>query len=352
MSVQCVVYVMAVISGHCVLSWQGIGRDCENDADCSNIENSFCNPSMYDMCDCKGGYVVDVTYTKCLKGLGSTCSGESDCKAISQATCVSGICACPANFVAGSFDNKCLRKVEHGGVCEESIQCYYSKRTRCLNGRCVCKTGYNYTGQKCVGTSGLGEPCTDDVDCIVPGDPNQDTVRCFNYQCDCKRGYKRSGDRCGIGGDCRNNADCSDIENSFCMPSWYYSCRCKAGFVADVTYTKCLKVIGGECLTDEDCSSVANSFCDTQSQNRYSCKCREDHVAVANSTKCLKVIGGACSTYTDCSHIENSFCDATSSICKCTGGYIAVENNAKYFPGYYFCITVAEFIRTILKNFL
>ncbi|XP_069686689.1 prion-like-(Q/N-rich) domain-bearing protein 25 [Periplaneta americana] len=225
------------------------------------------------------------------QGLGSTCTTDRDCTAINLAACVNNICACSGNFVAGPYNDKCLQKVEHAGVCEESIQCYYSEGTQCLNQRCVCKTGYNYNGQKCIGTLGLGDPCTADPDCRVSGDPNQDRVWCYNKQCACKRGYQRSGDRCIIGGDCTTDTDCADVENAFCdnRSRARFSCKCKEGYVGVANSTKCFKAadtLSAGCEYNEQCTQkLGKAEC-----KNFQCQCTAGAKAKDDKTGCSSAV--------------------------------------------------------------
>jgi hypothetical protein len=46
-------------------------------------------------------------------------------------------------------------------------------------------------------STGLGEKCERDTECIIPSDRKQETVWCYVRQCACKPGFKRDGNRCG-----------------------------------------------------------------------------------------------------------------------------------------------------------
>lgn len=46
-------------------------------------------------------------------------------------------------------------------------------------------------------TTGLGDVCERDTECVVPDDLKQEMVWCWNKQCICKAGWKREDNRCG-----------------------------------------------------------------------------------------------------------------------------------------------------------
>jgi len=224
-----------------------------------------------------------------LAAIGGTCTTSENCRPVNDTACISGICVCIDSFVADSSNNQCLRKVGHGESCSESIQCIDLLQADCLSGTCQCVSSFTYNEQHCVGNIGLGQPCGGDAQCLVPRDPRQETVWCFNGQCACRGGYRRDDTRCVIGGDCTQDAECSNLLNSICdtRPRDRPQCTCAPTFIPVGNNTRCRQVVntlGGGCDFDEECSSNLGRVVCINNQ----CRC-----AVGTSLQNDNTCGGA-----------------------------------------------------------
>lgn len=220
-------------------------------------------------------------------GIGSTCTTSDDCNAVNDAACVNKVCVCLDSHVPHPLDNRrCLPKVKHDQTCSESIQCSYSAEAECVSGKCQCKSNFNYNGELCVGSVGLGQPCGRDSECVVPYDLKQERVWCRGSQCACRQGFRRDGDRCVIGGDCETNDDCNALGNSYCNIKVRdrYQCACNEGFLPAGNNTKCLPIanqIGSGCEYDEQCShNLGKAVC-----SNYQCRCAEG-TSLRDDTTC------------------------------------------------------------------
>ncbi|PSN37098.1 hypothetical protein C0J52_21566 [Blattella germanica] len=256
-------------------------------------------------------------YTLAQTVIGNACSKTSDCASTGAGRgyviCRDGACTCSDNAVPTFDSNQCITKVEHNGVCQESIQCSYSKVAECNNNhRCECKEGYKYNGNTCVGEKGLNSPCRSNEECIVEGDNLQRTVWCDNTRvCNCRSGYKRENERCVIGGDCKTDADCKTeanggLENSWCdirpRNDQRFSCRCNSSFTPSANNTKCLPIVhelGSGCEDSAQCSAkLGDAYCSSQNQ----CRCVEGvqiknnicggaAISMVFSISCLALVG-------------------------------------------------------------
>ncbi|KAH0554892.1 hypothetical protein KQX54_013675 [Cotesia glomerata] len=115
---------------------------------------------------------------------------------------------------------------------------------------------------------------------------------------------------------CRNDNDCSEISNAFCVKN---ECQCKAKYIA-INKTSCKPflgaLLGGSCRDDADCMSMKNAVCFDGI-----CVCNKDHYAVSKK-ECAPTVGSHCSGDDQC-FSDNMIC--IDNECQCNVGFESVS---------------------------
>jgi hypothetical protein len=88
---------------------------------------------------------------------------------------------------------------EYNGECTESTQCEWLGPNSECKYVCRCQTGYRWFGGNCIKYGGLGQECSEDLDCF--DGYSLQSLSCTDKKCVCAEGYYSRGET-----DCRKIA--------------------------------------------------------------------------------------------------------------------------------------------------
>ncbi|XP_074093850.1 zonadhesin-like [Cotesia typhae] len=318
--------------GDIILS--GLGKSCELDEDCDEINHAKCSkdgkcicrmktvktdlwtcaPILGGFCwndePCAGDNVVCVkNECKCKEDvLGTHCQNDDVCNSVKFAKCSEDkVCVCTSNTTAVT-SSYCAPIFN--GFCWENDECV-TPYSICLNNRCQCDEKYNLYNPKqgCVSVVQLNDACLNHDDCnqINHAICSKDKI------CECDENYvpvSQTSCRPIYGGFCSKNKDCLTV-NAVCIDS---QCVCKPNMVKYSKYL-CVEVqLGIPCESNDDCRKISNSMCFKSGK----CECKINY-GEYNSTACAPLLGQFC--------YEDGLCIPEHSSCKnkecvCNDGFL------------------------------
>ncbi|KAH0534448.1 hypothetical protein KQX54_004003 [Cotesia glomerata] len=246
--------------------------------------------------------------------LGELCDIDKDCLPY-DSVCSDKKCKCAMNYRNNSIFF-CLRSMLNQN-CWINSYCSAIRNAECLDFQCKCKVGYVESNPMTCSPL-LGTQCTKLDECAV-----RHSI-CFDGQCECSDFFTpQSNDRCRsirLGESCNNNHDCNLIKYAKCSASG--KCSCLINYVARNS-TSCSPLLDERCQVDDECY-VNNSDCIANK-----CRCRNGFPADGSNSRCQStMLGKRCNTSEDCSMMKNSVC-SSDKICICPSKYFAI--------GSYFC---------------
>jgi len=300
-----------------------LSEACETSDECSAAtDNSECFGKV---CVCKPRY--SEFGDSCRPDLGEFCSKADNVSYIQNAECRDSLIRCKAPNIIAVNNRECKFGREYGSQCQAPEQCMYSgDHAVCvesgIRNLCRCAAGYHFVDEikLCVQTEGIGQPCDQSYECVVPSGK----VQCTDGACVCLEGFHATRDDCvqdvkALNDPCVDITDCTRaITNSECVNS---ICQCSLGYFADLTTNiSCLTGIGGACTDDSECSAVNSAFC-----NVTVCACDNSTIPSAGKDKCLNGTAGfgdKCEEVTQCYEKLGSKGSAcVEGTCTCTEDY-------------------------------
>ncbi|XP_013384429.1 uncharacterized protein LOC106154583 [Lingula anatina] len=241
--------------------------ECSKNTSClTQITSYYCND--INRCVCGFGLIYNQEMQRCIYGYNQECYSELGC-GDSSLVCTGllldntpGSCKCAPghNFLRG----RCRAGSVINSPCQSS--CPYGSNTVCVNGTCVCQTGFfhNQTTQQC--------------------------QRAYNSSCTFNRNI------CSGVGD-------SKMRCSYVSEQSGYFCRCDFGHFYNTTVRLCELAIGSSCTSTEQClrregfykMSYSVSCQDTDLDGRNdTCLCDEGHFWNLRDSRCELYSGSAC----------------------------------------------------------
>ncbi|MAQ15088.1 MAG: hypothetical protein CMN30_09890 [Sandaracinus sp.] len=285
----------------CASADECVGQRCEAlEAGGPTVCTQECNPNQPAI-GCPDGFFcasqgLGVCGGLCAPGvLGTTAVGES-CTA--NVECITGYCLDP-----GDGDRRCLAPCE-------------GDSGQCLAGE-VCLAGAGSCGA-CIpeeifsGPRSLGEPCSDDDECVSGDCFTDEGVTYCSRVCTgdeecgdmfhCRSGQCIRGPRQSVGGGCVDNEDCgtgfcaSTSDQSWCSDFCTEDANCPTGFTCETVsdgVAVCAPqtgLVGESCSANEDCIS---GLCAMGTHNGSVCTeiCGPD-IACDPGFECYRVAGG------------------------------------------------------------
>ncbi|KDR06585.1 hypothetical protein L798_03559 [Zootermopsis nevadensis] len=182
--------------GDCTPDVEAINDPCLDTTDCTlAIPHSSC---VSNKCQCNSGYFEDQTANNlCLTGIGGDCTNDDDCSNVEYSFCDGSRCGCVNTTIPNAGNTKCLAvATAHGGECEEDVQCHEAlgqEGSSCLDGICACKDDYHFRSGSCREKRVLGEACEINSQCYLESEET-DRVECRNGICQCGYIYTQTQD--------------------------------------------------------------------------------------------------------------------------------------------------------------
>lgn len=316
---------------------------CKRDEDCKN-KNSICGPDL--TCICKRAFFS--LNGQCIPELGEPCR-ETDDKNIEDSVCRDGKWACNANKVV-SKNNRFCRNVtlEFRQPCEHNEECYiFGPDAVCKKLKCNCNENSHFIQDElfCWRNRGIGEHCTSNNDCHIPGSEFQLSCESekdkSNSVCRCPKGTRTNKENTdcikiptGINATCTESKDCN-LKNGICMSN---VCSCVKNFIP-LSTNECIEVssYGNKCDHHIQCNAtLTNGICSRKSDTvegeiSTSGICSCDHTDHYNNGNCFKkkLLGDSCENESECfleKDINRVKC--IKGICSCGRKY--KESEKKY----------------------
>ncbi|XP_044256921.1 prion-like-(Q/N-rich) domain-bearing protein 25 [Tribolium madens] len=264
--------------------------------------------------------------------IANCCSTDDDCQ-VFNTTCNKGTCECPLGYILDSEEKECLPYVtEYNGECSENTQCeWLGENSECAN-VCRCKKGYRWYLGVCRKYVGLGEDCSENIDCF--DGYNLQSLSCLSGKCACSEGYyqrdntdcrkiaSKKGDLCALDIDCK-------AENTACILG---KCKERKSYltldeneeeIEEEIAKKATDVI--TCTTNDDCNNIPNSEC---YEKTGTCICKKQYFFNADATACIAELGvkAECTKDSDCP-LKPGKCQ--DGVCYCRDYYFVADGNQK-----------------------
>ncbi|XP_044590437.1 tenascin-like [Cotesia glomerata] len=281
-----------------------LGEFCLNADDCAP-HRSVCFESK---CDCQSGFVVQ-SNTECVPALlGKPCEIDVDCIEINHSKCSKdNVCICRENTIAVS-NSSCEPLL--GSFCWKNEKCAPDNSV-CLQNECRCKPSFEPLSSNCVKLP-LGKSCVTDSDCITTS-----YLKCSrDDKCVCRAFYIEEDQincRPLLNGICLTNNDCLP-EYSECING---KCRCQEKFIP-VSNDQCIPVEPRkQCNSDNSCND-RHANCNEVNE----CECAVLYEK-RNGT-CMPLIENFCFNGDECfpNHSECVY-----GLCHCKYQFKAHSNN-------------------------
>lgn len=96
--------------------------------------------------------------------------------------CINGTCLCDTGYF---YSNKCTLKKNYMEQCHQTSQCKDNMNMICKDGVCECESYYYWNGSCCTNENLINKQCKNDVECITDTvlycDTNLGICACDNY---------------------------------------------------------------------------------------------------------------------------------------------------------------------------
>ncbi|XP_020281971.1 prion-like-(Q/N-rich) domain-bearing protein 25 isoform X2 [Pseudomyrmex gracilis] len=325
----------------CVVT-KAIDEDCTNEYECYQTEddtNDSPNKSLTcadNKCTCAVNYHRQEN--RCVNNESyAECKYDDDC--IANAYCRNQTtCSCKDNYIEYRINNSsknttmCLRVATYlGDPCKEDIQCKFTftVQSECRAGACRCAHDSHFSDGRCYKSSGLGDPCLLNRNCIV--------INSFCEHSVCKCGLRLHANSnntscissAKLGEICESDDECV-VENSKCIKN---RCDCNVKSVISNDGRRCLKsasLIGEECEQHSQCQLFLKH---SQCGSNKMCECAAGSHKRGYRCYADVELGGLCDTHHHC--VTRSFrdfnltlkskVDCVNGFCTCTEGYTLTE---------------------------
>ncbi|KAJ3639773.1 hypothetical protein Zmor_003112 [Zophobas morio] len=235
-------------------------------------------------------------------------------------------------------DDSCKLKdlpyvTEYYGECSDNSQCEWLGENSECNYVCRCKEGYRWYLGKCNKFVGLGEECSDSLDCY--DGYNLQSLTCLSGTCECTNGYYRRNDTdcrkiasnvtdtCALDIDCQVNGVETVCVLGKCLPPEESGSEEYLEQVEERFFS--FRVDETTCTEDADCKAINNSYCYDKTNT---CICQPQYFFNDDGTTCIPELGveAGCTEDSDCV-IKPGKCE--DGVCYCRDYYFTAEGNRK-----------------------
>ncbi|KAG4080744.1 hypothetical protein HA402_005924 [Bradysia odoriphaga] len=290
LSLQCLIFVSGSIHENV------IDTECHHDGDCKVFVKMNQNVTCLNhQCVCRDSDFKTIACLPEKLGLANVIGGKCPCTTIQWSSCMNGFCMCKTGYIPSEDKRSCIpTNLPIGSRCENDAQC--SKEipfSKCANNTCSCEKKFIFHNGTCHSLIDM-KKCTNDTEC-----PNS---ICVQQQCYCKPGYVAAFDETACLPTADYNGNCS--ESVQCQHELGLRAVCEQGKcvcdenwstilinVANGTKKICEKriAVGQECEYDTDCfQSHFNGTEQSMQCFLKECQCAPDYELDQDQRYCIK----------------------------------------------------------------
>lgn len=152
-------------------------KPCFNNGTCSDKSGGY-------SCACASGFTgenCEIDINNCMS---DSCMNAGICiDSVNSYTCM---------CMAGYFGERCTQEYFGASCLENSTLCSEIPNGLCIDSKCACKVGFNYSNGRCVPEASIGSKCNSHDACVSEG------AKCINSTCRCEsKYYDTVSDACG-----------------------------------------------------------------------------------------------------------------------------------------------------------